>query len=240
MEIELKRGMHMKNQKKIIFPKIIKVSGVDYKILYPYKLDLKITENSCLGLHSGPSDTIRITDEYDGRRLPNPTIVETFIHEILHAIDHIYCNSKINTYDYDSLNFEYEIIIPELAAAWLYVLKNNNIFSVKGIPKSIDIYGYKFNVIFPYDGDVEDINVNSGAVNHDLLEIYIRANRLDGSEKFSMSYIKRFLVYFINCCIINKFIKAHKERIEDLLIFSNGLYQVIIDNNLEDLVKKYK
>jgi len=70
-------------------PKQIKVAGQIYKVEYPYYFkEIVLTgQTDCL------QKVIRITNvDKTGIKLPEQVIEETFLHEILHAVDSEYNN----------------------------------------------------------------------------------------------------------------------------------------------------
>jgi len=69
-------------------PETIKVCGLTYRIEFPYHF--KERGDIC-GQHDGQMQVIRIDDldSYDHSLRPDSSILVTFIHELLHAVDYV-------------------------------------------------------------------------------------------------------------------------------------------------------
>ena len=122
---------------KIKFPKVVKVGGLQYKITFPYKF---VDQPTYVGLHNGPSTSIKIADTYQECRRENQVLLETYIHELLHAIDFVYGGDCVD-----------EDTIAVFARAWLQILQDNNLYLYTNrVPKKIKIGCFTYTVNFPY------------------------------------------------------------------------------------------
>lgn len=71
-------------------PEIVYVGAVPYKVIFPFKFD--VNPYDYIGLHCPYIAEIRISDiSVGGRPICEQTLKETFLHEIVHAVDSIYC-----------------------------------------------------------------------------------------------------------------------------------------------------
>jgi len=103
---------------KLNLPKKIKVGGHNYKILFPYHF--KEVEN--LGQTDILLKRIRLTDvDRTGNKIAKSQILNTFCHEILHAIDREYNESKLS-----------EEMTIRLANGLFQVLTDNFEIKIKG------------------------------------------------------------------------------------------------------------
>lgn len=83
--------------------KSIKVGGFEYKIIYPYKFKER---TDTLGYISNDRQEILISGyDIDGNKLPKQKIFELFIHEVLHAIDHVYNSGGLGEKDINQMGF---------------------------------------------------------------------------------------------------------------------------------------
>lgn len=98
---------------EIEIPKSIKVGGKTYSILYPYVF----TERTDLrGQTCSDTLEIKISDQLKtGEKFHTENIQETFIHEVLHAVDIIYNSNKLE-----------EDEITRLGEGLFQVLKDND------------------------------------------------------------------------------------------------------------------
>lgn len=75
------------------FPELLKVGGHEIKVLYPYNFRER-ADNSAQCDKS--LNELRINDEDGcGNKRPESNTGVDFLHELLHMIDKIYCNRKI-------------------------------------------------------------------------------------------------------------------------------------------------
>jgi hypothetical protein len=204
-----------------LFPESIKIGGINHKVEYSNKFSIGSTS---VGFYYTSQHKIKILKSYSDINLSIQRIHETLLHEIIHGIDHIYCGSSID---------EENNIVERLSVAFYSVLstidlylKNNN------FPKSIFINGINYKIICPYTFE-DSINELNSAVNYESSEIYLSNCNSEGI--YSPSFIKTEFLW----CLLYIIIKDY--AIEDDSIksvdqsFANGLYQVIVDNDLNRL-----
>ena len=103
------------------FPVSLKIGGHEYKVLYPYHFkereDIAAQCDKALG-------EIRINDiDLGGNKKPESNIMVSFLHEIIHAVDKIYCNCQI-----DRLGGEASEKIVEGLSEGLYQVLHDNKF----------------------------------------------------------------------------------------------------------------
>lgn len=107
-------------------PKLVKIGGRDYRVIYPHKFQ----DSHCVlyGLHDPGTQTIRLSlkDEQGSDRHPQ-SIEHTLLHEIIHAIDAVYFGGKLSAWD------KGEDAIDQLAEGLMQVIKDNKLdFSRRG------------------------------------------------------------------------------------------------------------
>jgi len=131
-------------KKRVNFPSKIKIGGHSFEVIYPYTF--RVEENT-LGQCHYSQCKIRIQDSDSGMERDVSKIKSSFLHELLHIIDHIYNSNRINDLD------DEEDIIIRLTSGWFQVLTDNDLFLDKPhkMPKTIKIGGFKYKVIYPFD-----------------------------------------------------------------------------------------
>ena len=77
----------------INIPKILKVGAHQYEVLFPYQF----TERTDIcGLSDDRLRRIFVSDiDGNGERRPDSDILAVFFHEVIHAIDSVYCGFQI-------------------------------------------------------------------------------------------------------------------------------------------------
>lgn len=208
---------------KIKFPKTLKVGGMVYKIIFPYTFT---ANQDCAGLHNGETAVIRVAN-----KCPTDIILETLLHELLHAIDTVYCNSLLEE-DYININ----------SKAWFQVLKENNLYLLEDkMPKRIKVGGFYYDINFPYFFEEFENNLAGQTANFDLK---IRINNDSDGEKNDSRFVKVCLIFCIQNAICNLVFSSEKEE-KSIEVFKSksfayGLYQVLVDNKIEQIIDKYK
>jgi hypothetical protein len=100
-------------------PKTLKIGGHKYKVLYPYHFKERI---DCNGQNDPALLEIRITNcDEGGNTRGDSNISVTFLHEIIHLIDNIYCSRQI-----DRLGSEAREQIVEGLSEGLYQVLHDN------------------------------------------------------------------------------------------------------------------
>jgi len=125
--------------KKIKIPKKVLIGGVDYTIRFVEKF--KEDQMEHWGFCSNRESLIELLEFYDGNRFSDAILLKTLLHELLHAIDYVYCN-YINT----------EHIVVTLTEIVYQLLSDNDFYIGEDkFPKFIRIFGIKHKVINNYD-----------------------------------------------------------------------------------------
>jgi len=95
------------------------------------------------------------------------------------------------------------------------------------IPKSIKIAGHNYKVIYPYDFIR---NYKLGSFSPSRQEIRITDLTRNGSKRHKEQIMNTFCHEILHAIESEYVIECLKER--DVELLSNGLYQVLRDNNL--------
>lgn len=224
----------------IKLPNIVRVGGFDLKVYFPYNFDDMNMGEKDLGLFEPSALKIKVQG-YDtgGVLYPNSIILQTFLHEIFHAIDLIYCYDKINSLD-DTFFGEdsEEVSIPSLSVGWYQVLKDNNLLTLKTIPKKVRVGAYTYDIIYPYDKEGEDA-FNLHGIAYVKNQIKIRGLHTHGL-KYDFQRIQQILLYCVTLVVIDNYACWIPDNDDIFSSFSFGLYQVLKDNSIEKLIHKYK
>lgn len=106
-----------KRKEEMKIPKRIKIGGHQYEVFFPYQF----TEVSDV---IGQSDVrlrrILISDkDGNGETRPGSDILATLLHEIVHAIDSVYCRYQLG------IECNVEDVVESLAQGWMQVLIDN-------------------------------------------------------------------------------------------------------------------
>jgi hypothetical protein len=213
---------------KIVLPESLHVAGLDYKVFFPHEFADSI---EVLGLHSGLGTWIRIGDTKVGSRgsKDNQVVLEIFLHEMLHAVDFCYCGDVLN---------EGEI---EIFTRALYQILADNKLNLKsnGLPETVRICGATFTVTDAYK--YEEIGEVSSHVNFEAYQIFV-GKEMNG-VKLSDQFIKLTFMYTLIQSMLYKYMSDKDlENLRDKLktrSLASGLYQVIKDNNIEELFDKW-
>jgi len=200
-----------------MIPKRIKICPFVYKIKYP---DLGLgSDSEYVGLIDQSRLLIRLSEEDGGDIRPNSKVIETLLHESLHGIDAIFCGNVMS-----------EDLIQSLTMAWFSVLFDNNLMlQTNKIPGKVKVGGIIYKVKYPYEMD--DCTTASRC-NNATCTILLGNHR--GRNKSDIKYIQLHLVLSLMSAVIHSFNLSY--LCEDLpettlLTFSNGLYQVLRDND---------
>ena len=104
----------------MIIPERLKIGGRYYQVLYPHVF--MDSHQVLYGLHDPSGQTIKIgnKDEFGVDRHPD-SIMQTFLHESLHAIDNIYNGGRLTAWD------KGEETVDQLAEGFLQVIRDNDL-----------------------------------------------------------------------------------------------------------------
>ena len=214
--------------KKSRMLKTLKVGGLNYKIEYPYLFE---TNAILLGLHEGDQARIKISKKFLNLERHWTKIVETLLHEIIHAVDHVYAgNILIEDEVYIISNYIYQII-------------NDNDLNIKKskLPEIVRIGAFNYTV---ENYTFNDDSNSAATVEHETLKFLISNRDANGNDYHDGIKMTNF-IYLLTCCICEMstiprgFAYGEKmgNGITNHQAFSAGLYQVFCDNDLEKLIK---
>jgi len=203
----------------IKFPKSIKVGGVTYNIILK---DLNRDLTGVSGLCKSPRAMI-IIDEKNS----DQSLVEIFLHEIIHAIDFVYCGYILK-----------ELCVEKFTNALFQLIKNNDDFINGIIPESVMISGFKYDVVYPYDFDdiFEEDNISNLMTtccdNNDCF--ILLGDKLLGYDINKDIQVINFIYSMILAVIYRHSITEEDFNYELYLTqFANGIYQVFKDINIK-------
>ena len=210
----------------IKLPEKIKVAGMIYDIIFPYTFESSANGNM-VGIHCPCSLEIKISDVSNyGIVRHDVKIVETLVHEVLHAIDSWYLSSFID-----------EENISLLAYGIMDAIKQNKEFIPQSkIPKFFHIGGVKYRIIpnYCFTDSAEEHNM---AIEYDLLEI-----RIVNGVEYNSDYRKFLCLLGYIHAIIEwyqiDFLSGNQFRDRFAMLLVMGIKQVFEENSLEHLVRK--
>jgi len=109
------------------FPETIKIGGRDYRVEFPHVFT--DAQRPLYGLHDSGGQTIKISqkDEFGVDRHPQ-SILQTYFHEIFHAIDNVYNGGRLTAWENG------EETIDQIAEGWLQFLRENEVDLGRGEP----------------------------------------------------------------------------------------------------------
>jgi len=202
-----------------LMPKTLKIGGFIYDVIYPHKFE---TENNLLGLHEYQEIKIKVADEYIGKKLPWSRRHEILTHEILHAIDHVFSEGKLEEGD-----------LSKLSVGLYQVLRDNNLNLKRDswFPKYIKIGGFRYSII-PSHKFLDEVHVTYCYVSN--LENKIMLSR-EGKSPFLKARLMES-IFLALCSIYLTGDPANEYLMCSSNMVGNGLYQVIVENNIEDLI----
>jgi hypothetical protein len=215
----------------IKLPKKVKVGHLDYTILFPYDFAFSDAK-MCTGLHTPFNCTIKITDKFNNSTRCNLKVLETFIHEVLHAIDHVYINCVFSEED-----------ITRLGNCFTEFLIDNDEFDLKQdyIPDELQLGAFVYKVEYPFaDADFHDMTYlgdNSACI------FYLQGEYSGCS--IDINLIKEHLVFLVLNSFSNMYCVGNGEVSDDdldqvLSMMARGIVQVFRDNDLCDMINKQR
>jgi len=79
----------------INIPKTLKVGAHDYEVIFPYQFKERV---DICGMSDSKLRRIMVAElDGNGEKRPDSDILAIFFHEVIHAIDSVYCGSQIGT-----------------------------------------------------------------------------------------------------------------------------------------------
>jgi hypothetical protein len=101
-------------------PKTLRVGGRTYRVIYPHSFD--DMPKPLLGLCDNSKQVIRVSGrDSSGGTLCDEATLQTFLHEVLHAIDYVYGGAQVNRLENS------EEIIDALAEGIMQVFRDNKL-----------------------------------------------------------------------------------------------------------------
>jgi len=203
-------------------PKTVKIGGMDYKVLYPYKFVKESDEY--VGLHSAFDGTIKVSAVGDYESRSKHKILSTFIHECLHAID-FWMHPNECSEDM-ILKFERGII----------QLLIDNVDLTKNIPDKVRI-GSNWYKVFQVD-KFDNINcIRYSFTDPEACSIEL-ARYIDGdlvSENAKRIFMMKSI---INLMLVEYVFTMEEGEKIDLERMAFGIYTWLKDNKIYELVKR--
>jgi len=210
-------------------PKTMKIGGINYEIKYPHTF---LETRGITGLHEGFFAVMKIsTVDDNGNPSPVLRILDTWLHEMCHAIDFVCLGNHIG----DNLpEDDYEKYIDTFAAAWLQVFRDNKL-NLKSwdMPNTIRIMGFDYEVFFPHVFQ-DSLSEVAYSLNNPQLRMYI-AGQSEG-HKYPLDVVKCSLVCLITKAIIDVYIRSDFEF--NVRALGCAFYQVFKDNDVEGVIRK--
>jgi hypothetical protein len=104
----------------VTLPPTLKIGGRTYAVLYPHVFE--DTATVLYGLHDPAGQTIKIArvDEHGCIR-HHESVLQTFMHEVIHAVDNIYFGGKLTAWE------KGEDAVDQLAEGLIQVLRDNDL-----------------------------------------------------------------------------------------------------------------
>ena len=208
----------------IELPKTVRIGGFIYDVIYPHVF---IEEFDYTGSCSYYAQELKISGVGNSVERSDYSIVSTFLHELVHAIDYVYCGNCLE-----------ERSVEKLETLLFSIIRSNPLLFSEDTPKRVDILGNRYEVLYPHvfedaEGNLSIIDMSRGVI--------MIKDSID-SIVVKKPIITVALLFSIFCSGEIKNILGDGEEYpftsKKLKSFCNGLYQVIIDNNIEELFRK--
>jgi hypothetical protein len=205
-------------------PKYVKIGGFNYEVVFPYIFG---ESSSYLGLHSTEDLKIFLTPHATvDELLPRTKVHEALLHEIIHGVDAVYFEDNM---DHGQLY---------LLSNTLHQVLHDNELNIKNtkkpLPKKVKIFGMDYKIIL---WEFTEVDSNSSAL-EDTCSIKI------SKDLSNLNYQRAQLVFCIVAIVYCKLrlfdseiSKNSEENNRNFRVFARGLYQVIVDNDLERIMK---
>jgi len=208
----------------ISLPKKLKVGGHVYKVkTLKYFKD----QRDLVGLHSEHDRVITVAIQYSSLDRNIQQLLETLLHESIHAIDSVYCERSFS-----------ETIVEKLSEALYCVLAANDLFlGTNKVIERINILGTMFKIIHPYEFEtmVEEGSCSTTAYNECEFRI---ADRIEDIS-ISRTNLEECIIRMVCGVIVSSswFSEVDLENFK-IFAFSQGLYQFLKENKFDELVRK--
>jgi len=205
--------------KKFAIPKKIRIGGFDYIIEYPFEFDT----NDYFGKTSFYNTVIKLANKTKGYKLKKSIIIETLVHELVHAIDMVYLGAVLEEEDVERLS---KILVMFFKHSDFSLLDDT-------IPTKLCIMNEEIEVINDYEFEDSD---NSYQLNPLLGEFLIN------TEGQTIPRVKHGILELCINRMINVLYIDNEELSEEnkLHAFTSGIFQVFSDNpKVEMLIKEW-
>jgi hypothetical protein len=207
-----------------LLPTSIKIAGVNHEVEYCKNFSVG---SSSVGFYIVAQRKIKILTESRGEKRSIQRIQETLLHEILHGVDALYCGGDI---------VEGKDIIERLSAGWYTFLSNTDLkLTTLELPKRLKINSGNFEILCPYTFSDEVKSPNS-VIDYEAGLIYLEDSDSEGI--FNPSYLKSELLCGINYILMKEYGIDDEHLTEVEQPFTNGLYQVLVENNLNNIFRE--
>lgn len=212
--MEKKKKVKKKEKKIKDVPNVIKVAGINFKV----ELKEKFRDDSCnnWGFCNPSKARILILTVYDGVELSTCTILASVLHEIVHAIDHVYLNGDLS-----------EETVTILSDIVFHILSDNGL----DFSGTIKILGKTYEIIDNYEFKDCDQSISLVV---DESQLKILRSGYENSEVLRMCTLK---------CVLGSIFRNSSFLDEEIVdnfnfnAFSSGLFQVLNDSGLDDIIK---
>ena len=210
---------------RLYLPKIIKVGGVDFDVMYPAELRGGSMEKGIFGMCDYFQGKIYIFKDVIGYYPPPEKIIDVLIHETIHAVDEVWLD-----------NIMEEEEVNRLGRSLYQVLVDNDL---SPIPPTVKVAGMFYSIEFVnYSLDDSERSNIVSSCNNLTNEIYIR-NENNG-ELYSEEYVYASFLRAVLCAIAYEY--GFSEEFQDkvnVTTLAYGLQHLLKYNDFEGLIKKY-
>ena len=205
-------------------PKTVKIGGFKYEVIFPYIFK---ETSEYMGLHCTEDLKIFLTPYVSMEEIATRARVhEALLHEIIHGIDAVYFEDDMEHGDVYSLSNLFHQILHDNDLN----LKDTS----KPLPKKIKILGTVYDVLLH---KFDELETNS-SVSEDASLLRI------SNDITNLSYQRSLLVFCITASVFCKLrlfdpeiVKRAEEHRNKYRIFARAMYQVVVDNDLEKVMR---
>lgn len=225
--------VRMKTDVKL--PKKVKIGPINYNVAFPHVYE---ENDDAIGTHEGWMGRLRVGVIENNSFCAPEKIIETFMHEMLHGVDFVFCGFVLP-----------EGVIDVLARGLLDAIISNKLI-IKNVPqkmpKSLKIGPYRYKVLYPHNFDEASVDTNI-MIDNSKLKIYISKTNYTNRE-YHDDYVRLNFMFGLLTIIRHNYMYENNvsdngngndqysvlEKYER--IFSLGLCQVFCDNNIEGYI----
>lgn len=215
-------------RRKVAILKTVKVGGAVYKVIYPYAFE----DSELVGLCESDRSVIKLSDYFQNTLRSPEKIHETFVHEIVHAIDSTYCGGVLEENEVERMSvILYQVLI-----------ENNLILKNCKLPKDVKVGGYRYRITAPYTPS--DSRPFACSAMHECLEFRMALTDVNGSLLSNYSLMQN-LMFVVMSAINSQTLtpmsfmlgNGNGNGTKRAWSFVSGINQVIIDNDLCKILK---